>query len=89
VHLINSIHIDPSKTRNYPELASDVKDQLKSSTRKFDKLKTTVSNLVKYTKDLRGFVDVDLLEKKASRFNPNMDVVRSLRRRVMRNSLTA
>jgi hypothetical protein len=79
VHLINSIHIDPSKTRNYPELASDVKDQLKSSTRKFDKLKTTVSNLVKYTKDLRGFVDVDLLEKKASRFNPNMDVVRSLR----------
>jgi hypothetical protein len=79
VHLINSIHIDPSKVRSLPELASEVKDQLKSSTRKFEKLKTTVSNLVKYTKDLRGFIDVELLEKKASSFNPNMDVVRSLR----------
>jgi hypothetical protein len=79
VHLINSIHIDPSKARSYPELASEIKDQLKSSTKKFEKLKTTVSNLVRYTKDLRGFIDVDLLEKKASRFNPNMDVVRSLR----------
>ncbi len=60
-------------------MASEIKDQLKSSTRKFEKLKSTVSNLVKYTQDLRGFIDVDLLEKKASRSNPNMDVVRSLR----------
>jgi hypothetical protein len=79
VHLINSIHVDPSKLRSYPELASGIKDQLKSSTKRFEKLKTTVSNLVNYTRDIRGFIDVDLLEKKANRFNPNMDVVRSLR----------
>ena len=79
MHLINSIHVDPSKARSYPELASEIKDQLTSSTRRFEKLKTTVSNLVKYTKDIRGFIDVDLLEKRANRFNPNMDVVRSLR----------
>ncbi len=34
---------------------------------------------MEYTRDLRGFVDVDLLEEKASRYKPNMAVVRSLR----------
>ena len=79
VHLINSIHIDPSKARSFQDFESDIREQLKSSTKKFEQLKTTISNLTKYTRDIRGFIDVDLLEEKASRFNPNMDVVRSLR----------
>jgi hypothetical protein len=79
VHLINSIRVDPSKAERYPELERDIRGQLTSSTRQFEKLKTTISNLVRFTTDVRGFTDVDLLEEKAGRIRPNMDVVRSLR----------
>lgn len=79
VYLINSIYIDPSRARTYPEVEIQIKEQLKSSARKFEKLKATVSSLVKYTRDIKGFTDIDLLEKRANRLKPNMDVVRSLR----------
>lgn len=79
VHLINSIHVDPATAESYPDFEKDVREQLEASTRKFDKLKTTISNLVRFTQDIRGYVDVDLLEDKANRARPNMDVVRSLR----------
>jgi hypothetical protein len=79
MRLINSIRIDPAKISSYPELEQDIRGQLDSSTRKFERLKSTISNLVEYTRDIRGFVDVDLLEQKAGRYKPNMAVVRSLR----------
>jgi len=79
VRLINSIQIDPAKISSYPELERELRGQLDSSTRKFERLKSTISNLVEYTRDIRGFVDVDLLEHKAGRYKPNMAVVRSLR----------
>jgi hypothetical protein len=79
MRLINSIQIDPTKTRSYPELEKEIREQLDSSTRKFERLKSTISNLVEYTRDIRGFIDIDLLEQKAGRYKPNMAVVRSLR----------
>jgi hypothetical protein len=79
IHLINSIRIDPSKARSYKEFETDLRSQLEASARRFEKLKATISNLTRFTRDIRGFVDVDLLEEKADRFKPNMDVVRSLR----------
>jgi hypothetical protein len=79
MRLINSIQIDPTKISSYPELEKEIRGQLDSSTRKFERLKSTISNLVEYTRDIRGFVDVDLLEQKAGRYKPNMAVVRSLR----------
>lgn len=79
VHLINSIHVDPARAGSYSDFERDIREQLEASTRKFEKLKTTISNLVRFTHDIRGFVDVDLLEEKANRLRPNMDVVRSLR----------
>ncbi len=79
MHLINSIQLDPAKIGTYPELERELRAQLESSTRKFEQLKTTISNLVEYTRDIRGFVDVDLLERRADQYKPNMAVVRSLR----------
>ncbi len=79
MRLINSIQIDPTKISSYPELEKEIRGQLDSSTRKFERLKATISNLVEYTRDIRGVVDVDLLEQKAGRYKPNMAVVRSLR----------
>lgn len=79
MRLINSIQIDPTKIGSFPELEREIREQLESSTRKFEQLKSTIAHLVEYTRDIRGFVDVDLLEEKAGRYRPNMAVVRSLR----------
>jgi hypothetical protein len=79
VRLINSIQIDPTKIGSFPELEREIREQLESSTRKFEQLKSTIAHLVEYTRDIRGFVDVDLLEEKAGRYRPNIAVVRSLR----------
>ena len=79
VHLINSIRVDPARAESYPDFEADLRRQLASSARRFEKLKTMIAHLVRFTTDIRGVIDVDLLEERAGRIRPNMDVVRSLR----------